>query len=190
MNDEYIKVGDYVTLDSDVKSGYKDVFYVISKIKGDSVRIYYVSNDSAPTISYEVKCNELYSFSHSFYKPQRVIVKPILGNWGKLSPSNNSVKESRWADGTPIVNYFKSITDEMNETYIKKNSDYGSSFDKSIDEFGIVAAITRMSDKMERLKTLSKKEAKVKDESLLDTLYDLANYSVMTIMHLKNNKNQ
>ena len=41
---------------------------------------------------------------------------------------------------------------------------------------------------MERLKSLVKKDAKVNDESVEDTLLDLANYCVMTVMHLKINK--
>lgn len=80
---------------------------------------------------------------------------------------------------------FLRITNQMHDTYIKKNHDYGNSFDKSIDELGIVAAVTRMSDKMERLKSLVKKEAEVKDESFTDTVLDLANYAVMTAMYLK-----
>lgn len=80
---------------------------------------------------------------------------------------------------------FKSITSQILNTYIKKNHDYGNSFDKSMDEFGIASAIIRMNDKLERLKTLSKKESMVKDESVQDTLLDLANYAIMTVMYLK-----
>ena len=80
---------------------------------------------------------------------------------------------------------FLRITNQMHDIYIKKNHDYGNSFDKSIDELGIVAAVTRMSDKMERLKSLVKKESEVKDESFTDTVLDLANYAVMTAMYLK-----
>ena len=79
---------------------------------------------------------------------------------------------------------FKQITDKMHETYKAKNYDYGNSFDKSMDEFGLTAAVVRMSDKMERLKSLTKKKAQVKDESIADTLMDLATYCVMTVMHL------
>ena len=83
---------------------------------------------------------------------------------------------------------FKSITERMLETYKKKNTDYGSSFDKSMEEFGIISAVVRMSDKMERLKSLAKKDAKVKDESIEDTLLDLANYCIMTVMYLNKNE--
>ena len=69
-------------------------------------------------------------------------------------------------------------------TYAAKNHDYGNSFDKSLDKFGIVASIVRMGDKMNRIESLTNKEAKVNDESIKDTLLDLANYAIMTVMWL------
>ena len=85
---------------------------------------------------------------------------------------------------------FLRITNQMHDIYIKKNHDYGNSFDKSMDEFGIASAIIRMNDKLERLKTLSKKESMVKDESVQDTLLDLANYAIMTVMYLKKHEDK
>ena len=85
---------------------------------------------------------------------------------------------------------FKSITSQILNTYIKKNHDYGNSFDKSMDEFGMTSAVIRMNDKLERLKTLSKKESMVKDESVQDTLLDLANYAIMTVMYLKKHEDK
>ena len=81
---------------------------------------------------------------------------------------------------------FMDITNQMIKTYVAKNHDYGNSFDKSLDEFGVDASLVRMNDKMNRLKTLSKNESKVKDESIKDTLLDLANYCIMTYMWLTN----
>lgn len=48
----------------------------------------------------------------------------------------------------------------------------------------MTAPVVRMSDKLERLKSLTKAEAKVKDESKRDTLIDLANYAMMTVLEL------
>lgn len=85
---------------------------------------------------------------------------------------------------------YKDITDVMNDTYIKKNNDYGNSFDKSIEKYGVIAALVRMSDKWERLNNLLlHTKSKVSDESVEDTLIDLASYSVMLTLYLKNNKN-
>ena len=77
------------------------------------------------------------------------------------------------------------ICQELNETYEKKNADYGNSFENSLDKHGLIAGIVRMDDKMSRLISLnSKNEQQVMDESLRDTLMDLANYAIMSVMWL------
>ena len=83
---------------------------------------------------------------------------------------------------------FSQLTQQMAKTYEAKNHDYGNAFGKSVDEFGLVAAAVRMNDKMERIKSFVKMQPdqmKVKEESLQDTLLDLANYAVMTLVELK-----
>lgn len=87
------------------------------------------------------------------------------------------------------VQKFMDITANMAKTYAAKNHDYGNSFDQSLDKFGLIASIVRMGDKMNRLETLVTKKAQVKDESIKDTLLDLASYSVMTLMWLNKNNN-
>lgn len=88
------------------------------------------------------------------------------------------------------VKQFMSITQNMAETYAAKNHDYGDSFGQSLDEFGLVASVVRLGDKMNRIKSLIKKEAQVKDESIKDTLLDMANYAIMTVMWMNKNKNK
>lgn len=87
------------------------------------------------------------------------------------------------------VEQFMDITANMAKTYAAKNHDYGNSFEQSLDKFGLVASIVRMGDKMNRIESLSKKEAEVKDESIKDTLLDLATYSIMTVMWLSKQQN-
>ena len=74
---------------------------------------------------------------------------------------------------------------ELNNIYEKKNADYGNSFENSLDKHGLIAGIVRMDDKMSRLISLnSKNEQLVLDESMRDTLMDLANYAIMSVMWL------
>lgn len=80
------------------------------------------------------------------------------------------------------VEQFMSITNNMTKTYTAKNHDYGNSFEQSLDKFGLVASVVRLGDKMNRIESLTKKEAQVKDESIKDTLLDMANYAIMTVM--------
>lgn len=83
---------------------------------------------------------------------------------------------------------FRDITDSMIQTYQAKNQDYGNSFEKTLDRFGLVASIIRLSDKMNRIESLSQKKAKVESESIEDTLLDLANYAIMTVIWLRKNR--
>ncbi|MEG0239540.1 MAG: nucleotide modification associated domain-containing protein [Anaerorhabdus sp.] len=78
------------------------------------------------------------------------------------------------------------ITQDLNKTYIEKNADYGDAFNKSLDNHGLTAAIVRMEDKMGRFSNLAGRPASMQvEESLEDTLLDLANYAIMTVMWLK-----
>lgn len=84
------------------------------------------------------------------------------------------------------VNAFEDITIAMRNLYEKKNMDYGDSFAKSFQEWGLQMACIRLDDKLNRLKSFAKKQdMQVTDESVIDTLTDLANYAIMTIMELK-----
>ena len=80
---------------------------------------------------------------------------------------------------------FRKIALSIAETLEKKNHDYGDSFKKLYDEFGDLSAAIRLTDKLERYKTLIRNEQKVADESIDDTLMDLAGYAILTIMARK-----
>ena len=84
------------------------------------------------------------------------------------------------------VDKHRAICSSLNRIYEKKNHDYGDSFGTSIKTLGVIAAVTRIYDKMQRVISLTKANVKpqVNDESLLDTLMDMANYSIMTIIEL------
>lgn len=80
------------------------------------------------------------------------------------------------------------ICKELNEIYAKKNADYGNSFGDTFQKLGLISAITRISDKYNRICNLTTKnsnETKVKDETIEDTLKDLANYCIMTLIEMQ-----
>lgn len=75
----------------------------------------------------------------------------------------------------------------MLETFIVKNGNYGNSFEISLDKYGMIAALTRISDKFNRAENLILNNKNgTTDESLYDTLIDTANYCVMTAVYMKN----
>lgn len=79
------------------------------------------------------------------------------------------------------------LTDEILELYKIKNSDYGNSFYKQLDEDGLLVSKIRLQDKLSRFSSIIKKDTiEVEDEKLRDTLIDLATYSIMTVAWLDN----
>lgn len=80
----------------------------------------------------------------------------------------------------------KEICKEIHNTYERKNHDYGDSFGQSFRDYGPLAGLIRMEDKFNRLKTLvGGIEPQVSDESIRDTLKDLANYAIMTLLEME-----
>lgn len=80
----------------------------------------------------------------------------------------------------------KAICDELNKLYERKNHDYGDSFHQIFVEEGMAMLRIRLGDKFNRFKVLSSGQPQqVADESIRDTLMDLANYAIMTIMELQ-----
>lgn len=82
------------------------------------------------------------------------------------------------------VQRFRRIVTELADLYARKNEDYGDSFGRSVEKYGLISALTRISDKFNRLESLilAHGNAKVSDESLDDTLKDLAAYCIMTLV--------
>lgn len=77
------------------------------------------------------------------------------------------------------------VIEEIHEMFVKKNADYGNSFDKSLDEWGLIVSAMRIQEKLDRVKTSLKTDLQVKDESVEDSFLDLANYAIMTVMWLR-----
>lgn len=77
------------------------------------------------------------------------------------------------------------ICKALNELYERKNHDYGDSFHVTFLEEGMAMPRIRLGDKFSRFKTLPRQgDRKVNDESIKDTLLDLANYAIMTVMEM------
>lgn len=76
---------------------------------------------------------------------------------------------------------FLEVCSQMYIMHVSKSSDYGS---HGIARHGIDGVIVRMSDKLERLITLSNKtyHKETKNEPIEDTLMDLASYAVIGLI--------
>lgn len=85
------------------------------------------------------------------------------------------------------LNEYQQIINKLYKIYVDKNHDYGNSFDDTCDEFGLIAPVIRMNDKIKRCKSVLKNNNFKVNESLEDTISDLANYCIMTLMWMKKN---
>ncbi len=77
----------------------------------------------------------------------------------------------------------------------RKNADYAGTEDpfrnfKNVEVLGVCSTeaglVVRMTDKLSRIANLIKQDAKVKDESISDTLIDLMNYANILKVYLNN----
>lgn len=84
------------------------------------------------------------------------------------------------------VEMHRAICSALTELYERKNHDYGDSFHVSYVEEGMAMPRIRLGDKFNRFKTLTRTDkVLVGDESIRDTLIDLANYAIMTLIEME-----
>ena len=79
------------------------------------------------------------------------------------------------------------------DLYLPKNAAYGDSFHKLYSDLGIISAVTQISHKYNRLVNLAKDknaDTLAADESITDTLLDLANYCILTAMEIEREQNK
>lgn len=92
---------------------------------------------------------------------------------------------------TETSNPFKFYTDKLAATLQEKNQAYGDSFTKSVDEDGLLVLKIRLGDKFNRISSLIKRdELKENDESLEDTLLDMAGYAILGLKYLEEHKDE
>lgn len=97
-----------------------------------------------------------------------------------------------------FLNFHQECTRKMFDICTRKNNDYAGGNEDPFRNFRVVGAmdlsvyqgfVTRMSDKLSRLATFTKgKELLVKDESVEDTLLDLANYCILMAGCIRSDK--
>jgi len=76
--------------------------------------------------------------------------------------------------------YLRNETSKLIDLLIKKNTDYGSSFDKAMDKFGGISFIVRLFDKFGRLESIfDSKQILVADEGVEDTVNDIIGYCLL-----------
>lgn len=114
-----------------------------------------------------------------------------IPSFSKKQENLQNTKENSQMTREQKVARHLEIAKALNQLYDSKGHDYGDSFGETYQKLGIISALTRISDKYNRLISLATKpeeERKVKDESIQDTLLDMANYCIMTVIEMETEK--
>lgn len=197
IEEKDIKIGLVFELSSDLSCGSSDdwpyVFgtYTIKDFRVYGGKVVVVYEDDGT--DYEVPLGVFLAKEHlvenaflmaSYPKVESVDIRNELCDEPMASSETTGTQHHKDAN-----NSFKAITAEMCSTYAAKNHDYGNSFSDLFKECGMVYAYGHLAEKLSRIKSLMRDENKVKGESMADSLKDLANYAVLTLMELNEKDN-
>lgn len=101
-----------------------------------------------------------------------------------------SEAEKREEENLHFAGILGEILDDLFITIDSKNQDYGDSFAKLYRKFGLQYSLIRQLEKTDRLENLimGQGEAKVNDESVEDTIRDIAGYAILTLVTMQKEK--
>lgn len=83
------------------------------------------------------------------------------------------------------VKLHQQVCEQLNDTYRKKNHDYNDAFAKRLAKRGMIYVIDKLQEKLDRIEALDADAHLVEDESMEDSLLDLANYAIMALVEKK-----
>lgn len=88
------------------------------------------------------------------------------------------------------IQQFTAMTEQMAELFARKRADYGQTTEETWKKFGPVSMLTRMYDKLGRLSNVMVTGEDHVGEIPEETLIDLANYALITILELRKERAQ
>ena len=171
-------IGDYIIIARTV-----DDYVLVSKFGNNTIRVLSKKFiDKNATLVNTVECKS----------------EALVGTLAKAGISSEELSQSSKEINTTekddydekLVHEHQELTTLLNSLYKVKNKKYGDSFGKKVRKRGLMSALDRMEDKWNRLEHLieNNEDGSDTDESLEDTLVDLANYCLMTVMELNHAK--
>lgn len=190
MKENKFNVGDTIVLkEGNVEGNY----IIITCTAGDYVLVNRNGNHSIRVLS------KIFVDQHAlFLNAAEQQTEALAGTLIKTGISSEELSQSSKKINTTekdnynekLVQEHQELTEQLNWLYKVKNAKYGDSFGKKVRKRGLMSALDRMEDKWNRLENLieNNEDGSDTDESLEDTLIDLANYCLMTIMEINHAK--
>lgn len=190
MKENKFNIGDTIVLkEGNVEGNY----IIVTCTAGDYVLVNRNGNHSIRVLS------KIFVDQHAlFLNAAEQQTKALAGTLIKAGISSEKLSQSSEEINTTekdnynekLVQEHQELTEQLNWLYKVKNAKYGDSFGKKVRKRGLMSALDRMEDKWNRLENLieNNEDGSDTDESLEDTLIDLANYCLMTIMEINHAK--
>lgn len=85
-------------------------------------------------------------------------------------------------------NTIAKISTRVVSLLVAKREYYGTNFEDSWDEFGMVSVVMRINDKINRLKNLIKTSNNPKEETIEDTFMDIIGYCLLSLRKMSMEK--
>ncbi|ADH03139.1 gp58 [Brochothrix phage BL3] len=119
--------------------------------------------------------------------PEKVLKSPLEKE--KNIPLTDSLRYSACnAPAYKLKRSIKKLYEEMSELITAKNENYGDSFSKQYQKYGMVSVEMRLNDKFMRLEQLVAGEKDKVGESIEDTLKDIIGYATLALIELECDK--
>lgn len=197
-----------ISFQEDKDQGYIDKLHTLCNLNGlkmtieksfsDRLKVSFLNPDGSEAMSVTESPDKVYEYAfdhlnlslkengYKYYRGDAIwpYVEKEIGKFLDLDFKNLSDLIANDHNIKPDKSGFEKVLDEMADIHVKKNHDYGDSFTELYKECGSTYAYAHLKEKLSRIKTLRKSRQQVKQESLRDSLMDLASYSVMWIVEL------
>lgn len=113
-------------------------------------------------------------------------INPTIEIFRAMNNMNNYQKGQKETMRESNTERHKRVCYELNALYDRKNRDYGDSFHETFKQEGMAMSRIRLMDKLNRFCNLTRGQnvPNVASESVRDTLLDLSNYAIMTVMEM------
>lgn len=147
--------------------------------------VFDVVNDNVESAKRKWNNNPRKVYADVYIDDHNMIPNPTSAIFRAMN--NNNLFRQKGSNMDTNTERHKRVCYELNRIYDKKNRDYGNSFSISYKDYGLVMAAIRIGDKYNRLHNLTSRNKDIQhvaDESIRDTLLDLANYAIMAVMEM------
>jgi hypothetical protein len=89
------------------------------------------------------------------------------------------------------INKYCDVLDRLQAIFLSKNALYGDSTTDTFNKFGAISYAIRLNDKLRRFQSLVAKQDGLDgadNESMIDTLLDMANYAILAVVDIESAK--